>query len=588
MGDANGYVIPPRYWAWLVTRRALVVLLWGVALAIGGHHLWHARVWFNTRAGTPESHRRADGNDGHAQVDFGGQWIVARLLVTGRGRELYHRQRQWEVVREGFPVELEAPVQREELIPYRRAGRLDGDDRHDSERLMYWIMGSDPPAWKTVGSAAATSLVVEPGGFTLASLARQAAAAEAVTPETVTEASRPAVGGPLYPPVHALLYAPLGLLEPRPAYALFQCIAVAFAYLAGFGVRLLTRGRVWWSVASIVVLLYPGTRAALDLGQNATLSLSILVWGWALASRNREWAGGAVWGLFAFKPVWGLAFFLVPVLMRRWRFCAAMVGTGAALALATLPAVGLQAWFDWLAVGREAAGYYNVNENWINLSRDLQGIPRRFLHDFTKPEPDRDTPLARALAWGLWGVVFTTTVAVYLLRADRRRATGLGAGFLFLGAFLCCYRFMYYDVLLSAIGFAVLLADPARAFRTRTFNLTFTPHEPLAGEAAPRPTPGPLAARLTGYVNSFPLTILAALFVLDNWLLALQVEVTVGVAQWGKAATAPDGSKSLDIPRLRADSALLYPWDTVLLLALWAWCALRLIRGDDRHGEARS
>src|SRR5205823_6328402 len=97
-------------------------------------------------------------------------------------------------------------------------------------------------------------------------------------------------------------------------------------------------------------------------------------------------AGGVVWGLFAFKPVWGLAFFLVPLLSGRWRMCLAMVGTGAALGLLTLPVVGVQTWFDWLQVGREAAGVYNVNENWIHLSRDLQGIPRRLLLDFNLPE----------------------------------------------------------------------------------------------------------------------------------------------------------------------------------------------------------
>src|SRR5207253_2803043 len=81
---------------------------------------------------------------------------------------------------------------------------------------------------------------------------------------------------------------------------------------------------------------------------------------WGLAVRGRNVAGGMVWGLLAFKPVWAAAFFLVPLLTRRWRFALAMLGTGAALGLATLPFVGLQTWFDWLAVGREATGLYNV------------------------------------------------------------------------------------------------------------------------------------------------------------------------------------------------------------------------------------
>src|SRR5262249_43993026 len=159
---------------------------------------------------------------------------------------------------------------------------------------------------------------------------------------------RPAIGGALYPPIHALLYAPIGLF-PRAGDAMpvFQVFAVACAYLAGLGTSLLSRGRIWWSVASLVVLLYPGCRAGLDLGPNPTITLAILTLGWALAVRGRDTAGGVVWGLLAFKPVWAAAFFLVPLLQRRRRFCLAMGLTGAALAAATLPFVGAQAWLDW-------------------------------------------------------------------------------------------------------------------------------------------------------------------------------------------------------------------------------------------------
>jgi len=636
-GDANGYVIPQRYWAWIGTRRTLAVLLWLVALGVGAHQLWHARTWFRYRGPTPDTHTRADGNEGHAQIDFGGQWVMGRMLVMGHGHELYHRQRQWEIVNAAYPIENESPVQRDEsILPrYQRIhAEYHEDVRHDADRMMYWFMGSDSPAWQTAGGATVAPLATGIPANPFATIALNAASTDAVSPTVVAEVEKPAIGGPLYPPVHAFLYAPLGLIDhPQDAYALFQYLAVGFAYIAGLGVSRLTGGRIWWSLASIVILLYPGCRATLDLAQNSTLSLMILVWGWVLASRNRDWAGGAVWGLLAFKPSWAMAFFLVPLLMRRWRFCLSMVGTGAVLGLLTLPFVGVQAWFDWLAVGNEAAALYNVNLNWINLSRDLQGIPRRFLIDFALPEADRDTSLARNLAWGLWGVVFATTVLVYLLRADHRKPLGLGAGFLFLGAFLCCYRFMYYDVLLSALAIAVLLADPWRYFHTRVFDLKFTLQSPLgiakpsqetspeSGSSPPplwgrslrseaeqrvggeaiesdsplhaSPTRGEVnvseshasscrTSRLIGYVNSFPLTILLFLYVLDNSLLGMQVEATFGVGYLGRTVTAPNGSTSFVIPRIQADSALFYPWDTVLLLLLWLWCAVRLIRGDDR------
>jgi hypothetical protein len=289
-----------------------------------------------------------------------------------------------------------------------------------------------------------------------------------------------------------------------------------------------------------------------------------------------------VWGLFAFKPVWGLAFAVVPLLAGRWRFAAAMALTAAGLAAATLPVVGLQAWFDWLEVGKEAAALYDVNKNWILLSRDLHGVPRRILHDFSLPEADRDTPLARGLAWGLWGTVFGLTAAVYLWLADRRRLTGVGAGFLFLGAYLTCYRFMYYDVLLAAAGCAVLFADPRPFLRTQVFGLAFTPQSPLTGRDPDVPTPDPHGGRWVGYVSSFPLTVLALLLLHETFVSGWDVRGTVAFGRLPRVATGPGGATGTRPAALEADTGLNYPWETGLVLLLWAWCGWRLLRGDER------
>ena len=592
MGTANQrtYAIPPRYWSWAANRRALNACVWIVALITAAHHLYHGGEWLANHPDTPEELRRPNpGGHGHTQIDFGGQWVMGRMLVLGHGRELYHRQRQWEVVRAGFPVADETAVQREESIlpkPRRQLGRSGDDVGHDADSLMSWFMGKDPDGWKMVGGAAAAPLVVDLSGNPFSAIARTQASMNAVTSETIAEIEKPAVGGPLYPPVHAFIYAPLGLIDrPQDAFFLFQFLAVVCACLAGRGIAILTGGRIWWSVASAAVLLYPGGRASIYLGQNTTLTLCIVVWGWIFVTRDRDWVGGAIWGLLAFKPSWGLAFFLVPLLMGRWRVCLAMVSTGAGLAALTLPFVGLQTWFDWLKVGAAAAELFNRDQNWINLSRDLQGIPRRFLHDFT-PGAERETPLVKAAAWSLWGIVFATSVLVYRLRADRGKALGLGAAFLFLGAWLTCYRFMYYDALLSIVGVACLFAEPGRLFRTRVFGLHFAPQSVEAGssidpEMVPDKRFGP---RLLGYVNSLPLTVILGLFVHDNWLTGLTVEATLGVVGWGHPTTAIDGSTAKWSPRVHADSSISYPWDTVLVLVLWVWCGLRLLL--KKHGNA--
>jgi hypothetical protein len=378
------------------------------------------------------------------------------------------------------------------------------------------------------------------------------------------------------------------LLNPLTAYHTFQVIALAMVFVAGLGVKVLTRGRIWWSIATLVLLVFSGTRAGLDLAQNPTVTLSIAIWGWALAARGYNTAGGAVWGLFAFKPVWALAFCIVPLLTRRWRFCAAMIATGVGLCAATVPFTGLQTWLDWLQVGRDAAALYTVNENWIHLSRDLQSIPRRILHDFKKPDAERDTLLAKSLAWTLWSAVFVTTVAVYLRFADYKRPTGVGAAFLFFGAWLTCYRFMYYDALLAAVGCAVLFAEPARFLQARAFRLSLIHGPPLPGadrrlETVPANSSA-LGPRLVGYVSSFPLTILAIMLLVENSLNGLALEATFGVGYYTYVTTGPSGTAKVT-PRLVADTTSSYPWETAFVFALWVWCGWRLIRGEDQRDK---
>ncbi|MFO0852249.1 MAG: glycosyltransferase family 87 protein [Gemmataceae bacterium] len=446
-----------RHRAWL--RRVALLSAWAVCFGYLGQRFYHARTEFDDKPDTPADRRRADGNSGHAQIDFGGQWVMARTVVTGHGRELYHRQRQWQVVRAGYPDAATSEFARRHMEPgqTRPSDVPLSDTRTDTVNLMDWFMGQDSPAWSHVATAVGLPLM---SSDPVAESVLMAEAERQVTPDVVTAVSHPAVGGPLYPPVHALLYSPLGLLAPQDAYLAFQSVSLALTLLAGLGASRLTGGRVWWPVATLGILLFPGYRAGLDLGQNHALSLCVLVWGWVLAVRGREWAGGAVWGLLAFKPVWAAAFFLVPLVFGRWRFCLAMTGTGAALGLLTLPVVGVQAWFDWLAVGREASALYGVNRNWVHFSRDLFGLPCRVLIDFNLPESARDNPAVAVIGWATWTTVLVATATLVRLRADRARLVGLGAGFALLGAFLCCYRFMYYDATLAFLAMAVLMGDP--------------------------------------------------------------------------------------------------------------------------------
>jgi hypothetical protein len=422
---------------------------------------------------------------------------MGRLLVRGHGRELYSRERHLEVAREAYPIDREAPNQ----------------DPHDADRLV----GYYPGPW------------TDP------------------------------VGGPLYPPVHAFVMAPLGLIpDPYVAYRVTQALMLGFTLLAGLGVRYGTGGKWWWPAAAAFLLAFPGCRGGISLGQNSSLTLAIVIWGWALMNRGQRGWGGFVWGLLAFKPVWAVSFLLALVVMRRWRSAAVMAAAGAAQVLLTLPVVGVHSWFDWLHMGSLAADMYSTDRNWIFLSRDLFGIPRRMLLDFPDGLTAADQPTAGRIAgligWLLWLIVAATTVLVARVWSRRHGGpiplTGPVGGLVLLGAWLCTYRFMYYDALVAAVGVVAILADPGPYFRRRWWP----------------------------FVSWAP--VLAGLLILiENGLAPLNLDMTASVRGLKWTATAADGRTRLRAPTIQVATGDDYPWDTVTVVGLWAWCGVRVGRG---------
>lgn len=538
-------------------RKPAVVAAWVAAwlacLAVAASRLDHARTEFGNRSENPRE-CRADGNSGPTEIDFGGQFLMGRMLATGHGRELYHRQALWPVVWASYPQSAEAPQARDGFPTHLRpAGERDRPLRHDAENLMVSVMGADAPEW-TPAAAAATLPTLAGDPLTAAILAAHGAGQ--LTPDLVAAVNTPAVGGPLYPPVHAFLYAPLTLTnDPPAAYAAFQWLSLALTFTAGLAIRWVARGRVWWPVATLAVLLFPGYLSGLDLGQNQVVTLNILLWGWVLLASGRDGWAGFAWGLLAFKPVWAVAFLAVPLVMGRWRMLAAMCATGGAAVLLTLPVVGVQTWLDWLAVGGEATATYNVNENWITLSRDLTGVVRRVAIDFTKPAAERDAPAIHRVAAALLLTVVATTAVVYRLRRTPGRVTGTAAGFLTLGAYLCCYRFMYYDALLGLFPIAVLAAAPRRL---------------AGGVYRLRPASGQPPCEMSASVNGVVATALGALLLCDNFLRLFTVEFTAAA---GAATSAA---------RVSANTSIYMPLDTAIFLTLWAALAVTLLaRGDD-------
>jgi arabinofuranan 3-O-arabinosyltransferase len=514
---------------WIRTRW---VICWLIALGAGGFTVGMSWMCFNDA-------ERADGNWGHVSIDFGGQWVMGRMIVEGHGRQLYNRNYLRGVVEGNYPVGVESAKA----------------EHSDAYNLLSWLSGTDDPG--TVASFLTPLAARNP----LDELTLLAAGRHVWTPERLQGVLHPR-GGALYPPVHALLFAPLAALRPQIAYRVLQALFVILVFFDGWVIQRLTDGRVWWPVATVFIMMFPDFGGAINLGQNSVISLTVLLAGWWQLTRGRPGLAGLCWGLLAFKPVWAASFLLVPLLTRRWRMAASMVVTGIVQIALTLPVVGWESWLDWLHVGRAAAEDYTIQENWIVLSRDLLGIPRRWLLSFDKalavPEPEKQA-LATVLGWSLWTAVLLITLLIVGRRWRRMKAeSGPVAAFVLLGAFFTCYHFMYYDFLLAGLPVLLLFTEPRRYFQAVFWRPANAPpptpevrryYQPTWDNLTPPPMPLlPEGRRARWVLAPLPPLLLFLILVL------------------------PRLSHLYDLPQA------LPPSETVCLLLLWAWCGYRVLR----------
>src|SRR5260370_2304649 len=101
-GLGRWYVLANRVGRFLVHPIPRYLVSWLIAGAVA----WQctANAWDAFR-----DDKRRDGNSGHTAIDFGGQWLMGRMLVTGQGRFLYERNHLRNEFRAGYPRQLEAP-----------------------------------------------------------------------------------------------------------------------------------------------------------------------------------------------------------------------------------------------------------------------------------------------------------------------------------------------------------------------------------------------------------------------------------------------------------------------------------------------
>jgi hypothetical protein len=516
----------------LLYPRTRWLLCWLLALGCGIFAAEEAWIGFNDAG-------RTDGNWGHASIDFGGQWVMGHMIVEGHGRQLYNRNYLRPVVEQNYPDGVES----------------EKSDHTDAVNLLGWLSGEDAPEAPKV---AASLLLPLAANDVYGEAMLLAAGHDLWTEDWLAPVVAPHRGGALYPPVHALWFAPLAALPPPLAYRVLQAIILALVFVDGWIIERMTEGRVWWPVAVVYLLVFPGFSGSLNLGQNAMLSLTVLLAGWWQLMRGRPVLAGVCWGLLAFKPVWAASFFLVPILTRRWRMAVSMALMGLAQIALTLPLVGGESWLNWFHVGRAASREYTIQENWIFLSRDLLGIPRRWLLTFDnliarKPE---EQLLPTILGWSLWSAVLAGTLFVVARRWRRMQAlTGPAAAFVLTGAFFTCYHFMYYDFLLAALPVLLLFTQPRRCL-SAAFGPYLHPLTKWIGNGFVEPNEAsPAAVSRQGRIEELmPVVLLTLILILP-----------------------PIGC-------LCDPTNHFPPGETFALLILWAWCGYRVLRDV----EARS
>jgi hypothetical protein len=436
---------------WGILRHPLprYLVCWALTLYVGGRLTYEAWIAW-------DSDEHIAGTTGHTTVDFGGQWFTGKLLLRGEGHHLYERHHHWIVFREFWPRDPDPPT-----------GIRSNKKQVDADNFMWWLVAIDYEAHdqegsKTYGSCVLPLASQDPFGVAASVVAGKH---DVWTKARLDKAGERWVGGQLYPPIHAFLYVPFALLSPPDAYRLATVVPAVLAFVAGWGLRKVSQGGIWWPIGTLLVFIFPHFIDAQTLGHNGALIVTLLVWGYYYLQKNADLRGGILWGLFAYKPSWAVTYFVMLLVSRRWKAAMAMGACALAQILLTLPFVGVHSWLEWRQVVATAAPGYGVYENWVATSRDLFSFPRRALTDWSAEPSQRDLFESRLIGHVLIGVALEVTVRLTSLRGRRSKRWSYAAGaFLLLGFWMCCYHITYYDTIFATLPLALLLMTPAHIF----------------------------------------------------------------------------------------------------------------------------
>ena len=263
------------------------------------------------------------------------------------------------------------------------------------------------------------------------------------------------IGGWLtYPPVQAVLYAPFGILSPPVAQWWMVQLSLGAVIATALALRRSISGGVPVSVAILTLLLQPAFFSNVAIGQNAAVTLAIIVVGWSLLVQGKDVSAGLVWGLLAFKPTWGLAICWVPLVTKHPKAYWGLMTSGLFLVMVSIVVCGGDAWGNWLEIARKIETGYSLEPKWVWMRRDLVGLVQ---HIFGQ--------CSQLVSWGISGLVVLVT-AVTLRKSSASVSNGIGGSLLFSAIVLTCPKFMYYDVLIATPAFLLAFSEWKNLTRT--------------------------------------------------------------------------------------------------------------------------
>lgn len=283
----------------------------------------------------------------------------------------------------------------------------------------------------------------------------------------------------VYPPPFLLLILPLGLLGPMASYVAFLLVGFAGLLLALHAWPASRRQR---AILMISAAAGPATMFTLLAGQNAFLSVALLVGGLAGLARAPAVAG-ALLGLLVFKPQLAV---LVPVALLAGGHRRALIAAGcsaAGLSLASLAVFGTATWVDWFRLMLGATPQFS---QWEATGR--QSGMSVFACVYAICHADALSRLAQDMM-----IVVAALLVALVFRMPGRQS--LRAAALLLAIGLAAPHYSNYDMLVGCIGATVVwLEGLETGFRPGELvlcllcwasPLTFSPRLTLVGAATP-------------------------------------------------------------------------------------------------------